>query len=136
MDCRDPDGELSRSGLRPSATLTLMSESSAFQIAVGSTANRVTMTISGEIDLDAVDAMKQAADSAIALEPRWVDVDLADVQFIDSSGLNALLAVRKRCLDIGAEIALLNAPRQVLTLLEMTGLTAYFLSADDVRQDG
>lgn len=89
------------------------------------------MRLAGEIDLDALDAMDTATETVVGLAPASVIVDVAAVTFIDSSGLNALLALRKRGAEIGTSVTLLNPSPQVTALLDMTGLAHYFGMADD-----
>lgn len=53
-------------------------------------------------------------------------VDLADVEYMNSVGLNFLLMLRNKSQESGGDIALLHTPLKVLQLLEMTKLTTYF----------
>lgn len=87
--------------------------------------------LSGEIDFDALDTLREACDEVVALQPRIVDVDVADVSVIDFSGLNLLLALRKRCAEIGTHVRMVHASNQMLSLLHMTGLTQYFVDDDN-----
>ncbi len=111
--------------------MATVSEPVAFVVTVKATGDGVTVWLSGEIDLDALDALRQACDEVVTLQPCTVDVDVADVSFIDSSGLNSLLALRKRCAEIGTHVRMVHASNQVLSLLQMTGLTQYFVDDDD-----
>ena len=51
-------------------------------------------------------------------------VHLADVEFVSSTGLAALLAARNRLHARGANLALLSPAPQVRRLLDVTGLEA------------
>lgn|GEM_PF-390357 len=117
------------------AAVTLVSEPAAFVVTVEASGDEVTVWLSGEIDLDALDALREACDEVVALRPCIVDVDVADVSFIDSSGLNSLLALRKRCAESGTQVRMVHAPNQVLSLLHMTGLTQYFVDEDDAVRE-
>lgn len=55
-----------------------------------------------------------------------VVIDLADVFFIDSSGLRSLLGASRRARARGATVALCNVGSEVLRLLEITGTTDNF----------
>ncbi|MFE5488949.1 STAS domain-containing protein [Streptomyces virginiae] len=57
--------------------------------------DRTILTVSGELDMDAAPHLTEAAD-VLDLPGQAVALDLSDVTFIDSSGLNALLALRHR----------------------------------------
>jgi anti-anti-sigma factor len=48
--------------------------------------------------------------------------DLADVRFIDSAGIGALLSIRERTERLSVEMALTNVPAPVQRVLELTGI--------------
>ena len=58
-------------------------------------------------------------------------LDLAKVNFIDSSGLGELVACKKRTLEAGGDIKILRPAGQVKELLVMTLLTELFDVFDD-----
>jgi anti-anti-sigma factor len=53
-------------------------------------------------------------------------VDLGQVKFFDSSGLAALLRLRRIAAPRGTEVALRNVPYSVAVLLRMAGLEELF----------
>ncbi|MEO1627176.1 MAG: STAS domain-containing protein [Bacteroidota bacterium] len=53
-------------------------------------------------------------------------VDLEDLSFLNSVGLNFLLSIMTRSKGSGGNIALVNASDQVVNLLEMTKLRHFF----------
>jgi anti-anti-sigma factor len=55
-----------------------------------------------------------------------VIIDLADVFFIDSSGLRSLLGASRRARDRGANVVLRNVRSEVHRLLQITGTTEHF----------
>jgi anti-sigma B factor antagonist len=55
-----------------------------------------------------------------------VVIDLADVFFIDSSGLRSLLGASRRARTRGANVVLRHVGSEVLRLLEITGTTEHF----------
>jgi len=62
--------------------------------------------------------VKQIAGKKAAL----VLLDLSQVEFVDSSGLGAIVAALKSLRSMGGELALCQPSEQVKTLLEITGL--------------
>lgn len=62
-----------------------------------------------------------------------IDLDLADVDFIDCSGLGALVEVRNLAADRQCSLALTRCSRSVTRLLTMTGMGGYF-GADPIDQ--
>jgi anti-sigma B factor antagonist len=55
-----------------------------------------------------------------------VIIDLADVFFIDSSGLRSLLGASRRARGRGMTVVLRNVGSEVLRLLQITGTTEHF----------
>jgi len=56
-----------------------------------------------------------------------ITIDLADVVFIDSSGLRSLLGASRRAGDRGEQVTLRRVGPEVRRLLEITGTTEHFL---------
>ena len=83
------------------------------------------LSVEGEFDLAVVDAFLERAlallDSARALE-----LDLQGVSFIDSSGLGALVRVRKEAAERGKAVSLVEGSPATHRLLEITGLHQAF----------
>jgi anti-sigma B factor antagonist len=82
---------------------------------------RVVAVLRG--DLDVTQAARVAVElSAIATRERAVIVDLADLDFLDSSGLAALVLARRHARDSGGDLLLAAPQRQVLRFLSVTRL--------------
>ncbi len=60
-----------------------------------------------------------------------VVIDLADVYFIDSSGLRSLLGASRRAHDRNTTVVLRDVGSEVLRLLEITGTTEQFSIDND-----
>jgi anti-anti-sigma factor len=86
------------------------------------TAGRLVLVISGAIDLQTREQLLQAGHDALAAEPAALVLDLADVTFIDSTGIGALIELGHDGADSGAGLVIRNASHRVLRILEMTGL--------------
>jgi anti-sigma B factor antagonist len=85
----------------------------------------VVVALRGELDMADAAEVAAALAAVAAREPQII-VDLADLEFIDSSGVAALARGRKHARHAGGEL-LLAAPRQlVLRVLTMTRLTDDF----------
>jgi anti-sigma B factor antagonist len=56
----------------------------------------------------------------------WLLLDLAEVSYVDSSGLGALVAGYNLLKVKGGAVGLFQVPKRVQSLLEMSGLTAVF----------
>lgn len=87
----------------------------------------VVLSASGDVDLHTAGQLRDAVVSAVSGEggkaPRQVDVDLAGVPFLNSSGLGALLAGVKEANRLGIAFRVLNLQPPVRRVVEMMGLT-------------
>ncbi len=77
----------------------------------------------GELDLAASTAFGDAVELAMTSSPRVI-VDAADLTFIDSSGVNALVRAQRRASDAAVELVVRAPDRRVRTVLEITGVDA------------
>lgn len=81
--------------------------------------------LAGELDIstspDLQDALAELTDA-----PRRVAVDLSDLEFIDSTGLAALLGAHKDLMEHGGTLELRHPSRMVVNLVQITGLDDVF----------
>ncbi|MFE6749781.1 STAS domain-containing protein [Kitasatospora purpeofusca] len=80
----------------------------------------------GDLDIETLPPAEQALDEALRTRPGVLVVDLEQVGFCDSSGLNLLLKARLSTTAAGAELRLAAASPAVLRLLELTGADTVF----------
>lgn len=87
--------------------------------------DRVVIALRGELDV--TDAASVAS-ALIALAARNCEiiVDLAGLEFIDSSGLAALVLARKHARQAGGDLLLAAPQHHVLRMLTSTRLTEFF----------
>lgn len=81
------------------------------------------VALGGEIDAMAIPSLSGCLDDVIGAGLGRVVVDMADVSFIDSVGLAALVAAKKRLGAQGATLSVSRPSPHVRKLLEITGLT-------------
>jgi anti-sigma B factor antagonist len=84
--------------------------------------DRVVVVLRGELDVTDA-ASVAAALTEVAARELQIIVDLAGLEFIDSSGLAALVRVRKHARHAGGDL-LLAAPQQQVQGRESTGQAA------------
>lgn len=92
------------------------------------------LTIKGSIDTYTVRGLYQQLDLAVATRSAKLVLNLADVDFMDSSGLAALVQGMKKCRDRGGDLHLCNLQQPVRMILELTRLDKameIFLSEQD-----
>lgn len=85
-----------------------------------------TLSLSGEVDIAAVDELLAAARSCLDQATNAIVLDLGAVTFIDSSGLGALVRVRNLAAERDLAIELIHVPRSVQRLFDLTGLESVF----------
>jgi anti-sigma B factor antagonist len=86
----------------------------------------VTLRVSGEIDLYTAPALRDAALTALRQHGSTLRVDLRDVTFMDSTGIEVLLATRRRADLEGGSLTLCRPTSAVRRIIEVTGLEKMF----------
>ncbi|MGI5239269.1 STAS domain-containing protein [Dactylosporangium sp. CA-139066] len=92
-------------------------------------AGRVPIVLSGALDQDTVGQLRTAIRSALQLQPTELDVNFAQVSFMDSSGLGAIVAAKRWCDDVGCSLRLealnpaLHRRFEISGLIELFGLS-------------
>ena len=86
----------------------------------------VRLHLDGEVDASTVHLVEDAMSPA--LDPRCTRlvVDLADVSFMDSSGLRMLVVARNALDGRGAKLVIAGATDQLRRLFEISGLISVF----------
>lgn len=85
-------------------------------------AERHTMVLSGELDIATAGELEERAKQLCAGPARELVLDLGGLEFIDSSGLNAILRVRTLCQEHMCNLSLTPGERPVQRLFEVTRL--------------
>jgi anti-sigma B factor antagonist len=84
------------------------------------------LDVAGEVDLSTAPAMRARIDELIRDGARSLAVDLADVGFMDSSGLSVLVSAMKRMEGADGRLAIVCARDPVLKVFTITGLDRVF----------
>jgi len=83
---------------------------------------RVTLHVTGEIDLFTARLLRETALCAMRHYSPTLDMDLSGVPFMDSTGLEVLLATRRRAELAGGRLRLISPTHAVIRVIEVTGL--------------
>lgn len=86
----------------------------------------VRVAVRGEIDIATSDELRSALLRLNEQGARHVTVDLADLEFIDSTGLGALIRVLKHYREQGGDVVLASPTKPVQKVLEITSLDKLF----------
>jgi anti-sigma B factor antagonist len=84
--------------------------------------DRYVLELSGELDMGGVATFEAAAVRLCGLGAAEVLVDITKVDFIDSSGLRAILLVKAACEERGCRFAMSHGSGQAEKLFELTRL--------------
>lgn len=101
-----------------------MNETQFFSVSKSGTDLKFKMDVE-RLDMNIAGNVKVAFASAIAGHSGDVFVDMSSVKFVDSSGIGALVSLKKR-LGKDAQIKLLNTDRFVSKVLRLTKLDQIF----------
>jgi anti-anti-sigma factor len=102
-----------------------MGVSDQLQIDVRHEPGRAILRLVGELDMASTQLLQQAlAAGDIQGEPMVV-LDLQQLQFIDSTGLRAILAALESCRERRQEFAITPGSQQVQRLLNVTGVAEH-----------
>lgn len=79
--------------------------------------------IEGEIDHHGAFAIRDELDDAmIAARPKCVELDLSDVDFMDSSGLGVIMGRKSTADRIHSDFKIINPTTRVARIIELAGL--------------
>jgi anti-sigma B factor antagonist len=94
-------------------------------IALRREADRVVMILDGELDMASAPLLQRALEGAEIGPETMIVLDLQALQFIDSTGLRAVLSLRERCRERGQQFAVTRGSPQVQRLLDITGVSEH-----------
>jgi anti-sigma B factor antagonist len=116
----------------PSGVEALMTDSSAspLRIVVRADHDTVTVALGGEFDLNAAPHFSSCTDDVVANGTANVVIDLADLTFIDSTGVAALVDIHQRLIASSRRLRVVNVGVQPAGFFDLTGLSETLTSDD------
>lgn len=88
----------------------------------GSDAAPATVTLKGDLDLATAPMVDDHVDTLVGRGQIHIVVDLGEVGFCDSMGLNALVRAKRRCEQLGGSFAVSRVGGEVEQILRIAGL--------------
>lgn len=85
-----------------------------------------TLPLKGRVDAVTAPQLSREVQAEIGRGARRILLDLGEVAFLSSSGLRALLLIRKELMTLGGELRLAGLQPQVREVFELTGFTQVF----------
>jgi anti-sigma B factor antagonist len=95
--------------------------------------------LAGSLDIATSPSVRAALTDASERGDHRLIVDLTRVEFLDSTGLGALIGGQRRAKEFGGEVRLVAKEGQILRLLRITGLLKVFAvypRLEDAVRDG
>lgn len=105
------------------------------ELTTRSLGDRALVTVAGEVDLETASQLGDCALAALRDDSPHLVIDLAQVSFMDSTGLKVLLAVQRRAELAQGSLCVVGSGRSVRKIFALTGLDQTFTlydSLDDV----
>jgi len=96
-----------------------------FTVATTESGTTVRVAVRGDVDLATAEELRAAVVPLIRAG-REVDLDCAEIGFLDSAGLRVLLDLNRRAGDAGGELVLVGLPDIVSRVLELAGVAQMF----------
>jgi len=93
---------------------------------VKSSNNETRLTLRGSLDINSAPMLSEEIDRIIAAKPAKVQVDLASLDLIDSSGVAALVKLYKGVRGTGGEVSIQGARDQPLAIFKLLRMDKVF----------
>ena len=106
----------------PPATGDSFRQVLGLQVAVDERDGVTVLAVGGELDLGSSPRLRDAALKRLLAGDRCLVLDFTGLEFIDSTGLGAVVAVLKRARTLGADLRLVISRERVLAPFRVTGV--------------
>ena len=85
-------------------------------------AERAVLRLAGELDLLSCGRLRDALNAELGAGRTWLVLDVADLAFLDSSGMSVLVEFSKKTSRAGGQLALAGLQPQPARVLKIAGL--------------
>ena len=102
-----------------------------FRILTDRSGTRVEIAIHGELDLATAPQLTTAFERVSELDVELAVVDLRNLEFLDSTGLEAIMKFEARSRERGVDLAVVRGPRAVERLFSVMQLDQKLRIVDD-----
>ena len=94
-----------------------------FALSVETSERHALVHVTGEVDLETAADLKSRLLALADDGAQYITVDLADTDFIDSTGLHALVVALRMLREQGGDLVLQSPSRNAARVLELSGLS-------------
>ena len=84
--------------------------------------HRTVISVMGEIDVFAAPLLRRAVDDALGQGGLELWIDLSETEFMDSSGLHALVDAHARVVELERRLTVICPPGPVRRVIDVSGL--------------
>lgn len=91
-------------------------------ISSGDAANKIV--VEGEVDVSNAAQLRDAIDAALPTAASELTVDLAEVPYIDSTGIGVLVGAAHRATEAGKKLVVARPQKNVARVLGLLGVSA------------
>lgn len=88
--------------------------------------NLPLVRVCGEVDISTAALLKEAIVLALQADHSSLAIDLSEVGFLDSSGLQVLMSAKRRTAERGGEVYIVGMKTQVRRVFSLVGLQKIF----------
>jgi anti-sigma B factor antagonist len=88
--------------------------------------SRVFVQLNGELDVSTAPLLQSSLADVLGETPREIVLNLADLSYVDSTGLSLFITATKRAHAEGSKLVLQDPQASTQRLLEITNLTDFF----------
>ena len=93
-----------------------------FEVSYVERASRARIALRGELDMASSQLLARKLEAVERDHPQEIVLDLAELSFMDVSGLRALLDAARRARRAGSSLVIVNPHPHIVRLLELTAI--------------
>jgi anti-sigma B factor antagonist len=93
-----------------------------FDFTVAEEEGRVEVRLIGDLDIATAPLLREGLLGVLEGDPRQITLDMADLSFIDSTGLSVVVGAFNRARQDGREVVLRNPRPPTRKVLEISGI--------------
>lgn len=98
----------------------------SLQIGTKSTSNKFAIALTGSFDFNSHRDIRKAGEDALKSDHRIIEIDLGNVEYLDSSALGMLLLLREKARAANKEVTLSSCQGFVLQVLNVVNFDKLF----------
>jgi anti-sigma B factor antagonist len=93
-----------------------------FEVSCEESAEGARLALHGELDMSSAPMLVRQLEAAESSRPREIVLDLAELSFMDVTGLRTILDAARRARRVGGSLVIANPTPHIIRLLELTAI--------------